>query len=199
MSQIKGSKLTSKIAFVRRAYGDAMVERVIEALPAADQPLLRDVLDIRWYPSALYDRLVQTICRVAANGDETVYDRMGIESADLQLNNIYAAFKRSDLVKMFKNMVPMHAHLNDPARMQVDSSRDDECTIVVTQPRSTRIGCRISRAFYRRVAEIAGAEDVRIRERTCTAEGDDACRFVLHWAHVDTTLTPGAKKPAVVV
>lgn len=159
-----------------------MIDRVVRALPAADQELIREVLDIRWYSSDLYDRLVHAICTVAAGGDEAIYDRMGTESADLQLNNIYAAFKRNDLLKMFRNMVPMHSHLNDPAHMQVDSTRDGECTIIVRQPRSTTTGCRISRAFYRRVAEIAGADDVRVRESTCTAEGDDACRFVVQWA-----------------
>ena len=141
------------------------------------------MIDGQWYPAELYDRLAQAICRVAANGDESVYERMGVESADLQLNNIYAAFKRDDLVKMFRNMVPMHSHLNDPADMQVDSSQDSECTITVRQPKSTEIGCRISRAFYRRVAEIAGGDTVHVHERTCTARGNDACRFVIGWAH----------------
>lgn len=183
MSQIKGSKLTSKLAFVRRVYGEPMVARVVAALPESDRRLIETLLDGRWYPSEMYDRLLEAICRVAAGGDEGVYDRIGVESADLQLNNIYAAFKRDEIVKQMKNMVPMHSHLNQPGHMKVDSSHEGECTIVVTEPKSTPIACRISRAFYRRVAELAGAENVRVSETTCTANGGDACRYVVEWAH----------------
>ena len=182
MTRIKGSKLSSKLVFVRHAYGEETLERVINAMSADDRPLISGVADLRWYPSDLYERLVQTICRVAARGDETVYDRMGAETAEHQLSNIYAAFRRGDLVRTLKNMVPMHSHMNDPGHMEVDSSRNCECTITVTEPRSTAVAsCRISRAFYGRVAELAGAADVHVTERTCTALGNDACRFVIEW------------------
>lgn len=183
VANIKGSKLTSKIAFVRDFYGQATVERVIASLSAADRAQIETLVDLRWYSSDLYDRLAEAICTVAAGGDESVYDQMGNRSAEHQLSNIYAAFKRSDLVKMFRNMVPMHAHLNEGGIMEVDSSHEDECTITVTAPKSTHVGCRISRAFYRRVAELAGAAAVVVDERTCTARGDDACRFVIRWTH----------------
>ncbi len=183
MTRIKGSKLSSKLAFVKHAYGEEMLDQVINTMSTDDRPVISDVLDLRWYPSDLYERLVQTICRVAAHGDEAVYDRMGAETAEHQLTNIYASFRRDDLVKTLKNMVPMHSHMNDPGHMEVDSSRDCECTITVTEPRSAAVeSCRISRAFYGRVAELSGATDVHVTERTCTALGDDACRFVIGWA-----------------
>ena len=64
--------------------------------------------------------------------------------------NIYAAFRRADLLKTLKNMVPMHSHINTPAHMEVQELGGDECTIIVEQPKSSRIACRIARAFYRR-------------------------------------------------
>ncbi|HSP34556.1 MAG TPA: hypothetical protein VLU46_09600 [Thermoanaerobaculia bacterium] len=99
----------------------------------------------------MYDRLLEAICGVAAGGYEGVYDRIGVESAELQRNNIFAAFKRQE---------------------KADSSHEGECTIVVTEPKSTPIACRISRAFYRRVAALAGAENVRV-ETTCTATSNN--------------------------
>lgn len=79
-------------------------------------------------------------------------------------------------------MVPMHSHMNDPGKMEVTAGGPGECTIVVTEPKSTPVGCRVSRAFYRRTVELAGGAAVAVTEATCTARGDDACRFQIRWA-----------------
>lgn len=98
MARIKGSKLTSKLEFLRKVYGDEMVPHVLEALDPEAREALLDVSLLNWYPSELYDWLAAAICRVAARGDETVYDRMGADTAEQQLSGIYAAFRRDDVV-----------------------------------------------------------------------------------------------------
>lgn len=177
MAKVKGSKLSSKFSFLRSEFGEAMAADVLAAMSEADRAELSSIIDLRWYPIELYDRLLHAIVRVAGRGDEAILDRAGAHSAEHQLSNIYSAYKRDELVRMLKNMVPMHSHMNDPGKMEVTTSGPATCTIVVTEPRSTLASCRVSRAFYQRVAEIAGAKDVRVSEPTCTARGDDACRF----------------------
>ena len=182
MSQIKGSKLSSKLEFVRAVYGGPAIDRVIDALPVAERDEMRDIIDLRWYPSEMYDDLVQAICAVLAGGDPAIYDQMGVHTAEHQLSNIYAAFRRQDLIKMIRNMVPMHSHMNTPAHMQVETD-EDSCTIIVDEPKSSTVACRIARAFYRRTAELAGAKGVDVTEETCSSRGDDACRFRVQWTH----------------
>jgi predicted hydrocarbon binding protein len=182
MANVKGSKLSSKLTFVREQFGPAAHETLLARVSAADRAALANVIDLRWYPFELYDRLLRAVVTVFGNGDEALLDRMGAHSAQHQLSNIYAAYKRDELVRMLKNMVPMHSHMNDPGHMQVVTDAGGVCTIVVTEPKSTAAACRVSRAFYKRVAELAGAPNVRVEESTCTARGDDACRFEIRTA-----------------
>ena len=180
MAQIKGSKLSSKLVFLRQQFGESGVERVLAAMSDADRAALKSVIDLKWYPFDLYDRLLGSIVATVGGGKESILDRLGESSADHQLSNIYAAYKRDELVKMFKNMIPMHSHMNDPGQMEVVTTGPAACTIVVAAPTSTPTACRVSRAFYKRVAEISGATDVRVEETTCTGRGDAACRFEIH-------------------
>lgn len=55
---------------------------------------------------------------------------------------------------MLKNMAPMHAHMNDPGKMEVLTPNDATCSIIVSEPKSSAAACRVSRAFYKRVAEL---------------------------------------------
>jgi predicted hydrocarbon binding protein len=180
MANVKGSKLSSKLSFVQQRFGPGAVERVLQVMSASDRAELSNIIDLRWYPFELYDRLLHAITNTNAAGDEAILDQMGAHSADHQLSNIYSAYKRDELVRMFKNMVPMHSHMNDPGRMEVSTAGDATCTITVTEPKSTAAACRVSRAFYRRVAEIAGAKSVRVVEPACTSRGDAACRFEIY-------------------
>lgn len=181
MDQVKGSKLTSKLEFVRHHFGEEALAGVLESLPAEDRAVLGRVLPVGWYELALYDRLIRAVCAVAAGGREEVYDRMGVDSAERQMSDIYGGYLKHDLLKTLENMVPMHAQLNRPGAMAVEAGPGTACTIVVREPRSTAASCRVSRAFYRRVAELSGVTGVEVAERTCTARGDDACRFTVRW------------------
>ena len=180
MANVKGSKISSKITFVKNRAGDAGVERVLKAMSAEDANELRAIIDGRWYPFALYDRVLHVIVREIGGGSEAILDEIGAHSAEHQLTGIYAAYRRDDLVRMLKNMAAMHAHMNDPGRMEVTTHDRSECTIVVTEPKSTEAACRVSRAFYKRVAELAGGKHVRVDEPSCTARGDAECRFEIH-------------------
>jgi predicted hydrocarbon binding protein len=179
-ANVKGSKISSKLAFVEKHYGPQALQQLLGSLSSEDRASLANVIDLKWYPFELYDHVLRAIVSVNAKNDESVLDRIGAHSAEHQLNNIYSAYKREDLIRMFRNMVPMHAHMNDPGQMEVTIGGAAACTIIVTEPRSTASACRVSRAFYKRVAEMAGAKDVRVNETTCTSRGDDACRFEIY-------------------
>ncbi len=48
-SRVKGTKITSKLTFLRKEYGDAMVERVLASLEPADQAKARSALTHKDY------------------------------------------------------------------------------------------------------------------------------------------------------
>ena len=182
MAEVKGTKITSKLEFVRQRFGEETLDRVLASLPDGHAATARHALPIGWYDGAIYDELVEAVCRVAAAGDPAIYDVMGVDSAERQMAGAYGGYLKHDLVRTLESMVPMHGQLNRPAEMAVETSSPGACTIVVRAPRSSAAGCRVSRAFYRRVAELSGVQQVAVTESTCTSRGDEACRFHVRWS-----------------
>lgn len=182
-AQVKGTKITSKLTFLRQEYGEEIVEQVTAALPEEDRARLRVVLDLGWYPQELYGRLLRSIQEVAGDGDPRILERIGYHTAEHQAANAYKVyFKVGDPVKLLEQMVPMHAQLNDPGEMRLERLGDTQVRMVVTAPRSTREGCRVAKAFYRRSLELCGAKQVRVRESHCSARQSDRCEFDIQWS-----------------
>ena len=182
MVRVKGSKISSKLAFVEKEYGPARRADVVAAMSPEDQEALHLVLEVGWYPQDLYARLLETMGRVLAPGDPTFYSRIGRHTAEHQFSHSYKAYRASDLAQMLQNMVPVHSTLNEPGVMTARMEGPDRAVIVVTQPPSTPTICAVSRAFYQRAFELHGATAVSVSEPECTGTGQAACRFEIRWS-----------------
>jgi predicted hydrocarbon binding protein len=181
MANVKGSKISSKLAFVRDEYGDEMVAEVVRSLGPADQESLRMILETGWYPIELYERVIEAICKTAARGDASVYARIGHHSAEEVLTKTYRIFRGRSPLDALNKMVPMHSMMNDPGEMEISSQREGQCTIKILKPRSTKIICSVAYAFYERVVEICGGANVRVSEVKCSARGAVFCQFDITW------------------
>jgi predicted hydrocarbon binding protein len=179
--KVKGTKITSKFAYLERRHGPGAKAAVLAWLSEDDQRVLRMVLDVGWYPQDLYVRLLQAICETVGGGDASVYAAIGEHTADHQFSHIYRAYRASALTETLENMVPVHAKLNDPSGMEVSFDLPGHATIVVTAPHSNPVICAVSLGFYRRSIELHGERDVDVRETKCSGRGDHACQFEIHW------------------
>lgn len=180
MSKVKGSKLSSKLAFVRERYGDEAAAKVTGAMSEEDRSALRLLLEISWYPQELYDRLVETIRDTVGNGDPAILDEIGRHSAKHQLTHLMRTYRAKELEETLRNQEPIHSRVNDPGSMTVDVA-DRRCTIRVREPKSTLTSCRIAKAFYESTVELYGARNVVVKEPECSAKGDPLCRFEIEW------------------
>jgi V4R domain-containing protein len=180
--KVKGSKLTAKFAYLKSRHGEASVGEALATMSAADQKALGLVLDVSWYPQDLYERLLKAIGATVGHGDEAVYTRIGEHSAEHQFSHIFRAYRAAELEETLRNMVPVHAKLNEPSGMQILLPGPGRATIVVSAPRSTPVICAVSRGFYRRTVELHGARDVEVRETTCSGRGEPVCRFEIRWS-----------------
>jgi predicted hydrocarbon binding protein len=189
VSFVKGSKISSKLAFVRDSFGQATLDKVIQSLSLADRAELRMVLDTGWYSLELYDRLLKAICNTAAGGRQEIYARIGRHSAELVLQQTYKAFRAKDPAGVIAKMVPLHSLLNDPGEMEVVSDAPNRCRVLVKKPISTEASCTVARAFYQRIVELCGGESVRVIETKCSGRRDRFCQFEISWqtrAHLTT-------------
>ena len=51
--------------------------------------------------------------------------------------------------------------------------------------RANRLWCSLLAGYYEQTLLTARAFGVRVKELTCAARGDDACRFRLRWLQLD--------------
>jgi len=181
MARVKGSKIVTKLDFVSKVHGAEMRERVLQSLDSADREALGLVLSLNWYRIDLYERVLLAICAVAGGGDVAIYDRMGAHSAAQQFATSFKSLRSTHPLRMLENMVPMHAVLNDPARMEIVEATDTSCCIVVHAPRSNAPNCRVARAFYAATLEQCGCRGVHVSERACSSTGAPYCRFEVRW------------------
>jgi hypothetical protein len=181
MTKVKGTKITSKVAFLKVVHGDDAAARVVASMSAEDQQTLRFILDVGWYPQDLYERLLKAICRTVAAGDADVYRLLGRHSAEHQFSHAYRAYNTADLAESLQNMVPVHARMNDPGAMEVSLDGSTHATILVTAPPSSAVICAVSRAFYERVVELHGGAGVKVEEPECSGRGEHRCRYELSW------------------
>ena len=183
MANVKGTKITSKMAFVRDVYGDEGAEQVARVLSAEDREAVRTALEIGWYPHELYERLLQAVVEGPGRGDEAVLDRIGRHNAERQAGGAYKVYYRSkDPRAVLESMVPMHSMLNDPGAMSVEPRSDGHLSILVEEPPGNALVCRVARAFYQRSVELCGAGSVTVREMECSGLGDPRCRFEVRWS-----------------
>jgi len=182
MSKVKGTKITSKLDFVREVYGDEGEAQVKEALSEEDRVAVRRVLDVGWYPHGLYESVIEAVVRGPAKGDARVLDRLGIHSAERMAEGAYKAYYRTkDPLKVLEGMAPLHGMLNDPGEMSVEVQGEGHLAIVVTAPKGTDAVCRIARAYYQRSVELCGVGGVSVRDVACSGHTGDVCRFEVRW------------------
>lgn len=183
MEKVKGTKVSSKLAYVRDVHGDEVVRAVLAALSEEDRAQVTRVLEIGWYPQELYERLLDALVSTVAGGDERELDRVGAHSAEGQSKGAYSVYFRGkrDPADLLEAMAPMHAMLNDPGEMRVERRSDGHVTLLVNSPRGQVQSCRVARAFYRRAVELSGGRDVTVREVECSGRDAPACRFEIRW------------------
>lgn len=182
MAKVKGTKITSKMEFVRDVYGEEGIQQVLDALDPDDRSQVRRALEIGWYPQDLYDRLILAVVDGPGGGDERILDRMGIFSAERQSEQVYSVYFRSrDPRQVLDSMTPMHRMLNDPGDMAVEHRGDGHLSLVVREPPGNPTSCRVARSFYQRAVELCGVEGVTVREVECSGTDANHCRFEVRW------------------
>jgi hypothetical protein len=180
-ARVKGTKITSKLAFVRHTFGDSIAAEVVASLPAEDRVMLENLVHTEWYSVDLYARVLEAVCTIAADGNLSIYDQIGSYSADHQIQGTYAAFAAEDPMRVLRKSARMHGLLNDPAEMEFEVGGERACALLVREPRSTSVICRVARAFYKRLVERTGVSHVTVDEPFCSGRGAPLCRFEIAW------------------
>lgn len=182
MEKVKGTKITSKLAYVREVHGEEMERALLDALSEDDRRQVIGTIDIGWYPMELYQRVVEAMVEAIAGGDERELDRAGAHAAERQARGAYSVyFRGKGPAELLESMAPMHQMLNRPGEMRVERRAEGHVTLLVSAPSGHTQSCRLARAFYRRAVELCGGREVTVREVECSGRDAAACRFEVRW------------------
>lgn len=184
MSNVKGSNLLNRFAFLRDRFGPAAGKRLIEVLAPEDAARLKPrILATSWYPFDLYNRVDRAICEVFAGGDLNMCREMGADSARRALSGTYRAFLKDGPGPLLQRLAGLHSTFYDEGRMEVTLLDGGRAIIRDTYvPQSTRTNCLVAAGFYRTVVELCGGRAVRVTEGGCSANGASHCLFNVIWS-----------------
>jgi hypothetical protein len=101
--QVKGSTMQYKVEFVARQRGESVAEDLKREF-ANDQ--LFPILDSRWYPFKLYDRLLVRTAELCFAGDIRQLEELSASWASKSLSGIYESYAWGQRLDAFLSRLP---------------------------------------------------------------------------------------------
>ena len=183
MQQIKGAVLKSRLAFAEEHAGKAGVQRVLGALPAADQRILRMLFTSNWYPFALGRALDDAIVRALGGGRTEFFERLGEASAAKNLGSIHSGYLTKGDPHGFLSKSPsIYSLYYETGRREYREVGPKEGVLTTYEAETfSAADCLTVVGWYRKALEMCGVSRPRVVEEECRATGAQVCRYRVRW------------------
>ena len=181
--QIRGTVLRSRLAYVEEASGKDGMARVLAALPAEDQKVLKMVLSIRWYAFELGTRLDEAIVTVLGGGDRRYFEKLGEASASNNLASAHRAYLTKGDAHAFLAKAPqIYRMYYDVGRREYQRTGEREAVLTTYDAETFSVpDCGTIIGWHRKALELCGVSGVRIVEEQCRATGAPTCQYRISW------------------
>lgn len=184
MQQVKGAVLKSRLAFVQDHFGDEGVARVLASLPPDDQPALKSLLTVKWYPFETGQRLDEAIVAICGHGDPTYFKQLGAASADKNLAGVHKSFVTTGDPHAFLSKARViYSMYYETGRREYEKT-GEKSGVLTTYDAETFSApdCLTVVGWHERALVICGATGVSVVEEECRARGGAVCRYRVSWA-----------------
>ncbi|MDY7093071.1 MAG: hypothetical protein SX243_08885 [Acidobacteriota bacterium] len=176
--RVKGSSLTTKLAFVRERAGAEVEQNLRQELRSEGLFL---ILESDWYPYRLFDRLNVLVAEACFGGDLRRLTEVGRHSAHKVLGSTYGVYSGGASFESFLSKVAgLHDRFYSHGEMRHRLGADGRsCTIFLDgAPDYSDSDLYVACGFYAGAAERFGLEGVEHRfERR-----DGGARLLLSWS-----------------
>lgn len=180
--RLKGQLLQSRFEYVRGQHGPRALQRVLQALPAAERERLRDLSREAWYPFRTLVLLDRAIADTLAPGDDGIFVELGRASAR----------HRTEWLGEHAPLVSVHAFLSraaDEHRRFHTFGQGAYRRLGFTQgqiafseyPEVEPTYCLGARGYFMGAVELLSGGPARVEELTCQCRGQPACRYDVRW------------------
>ena len=180
---VKGSVLEVRFRWVEKHHGPPGLDKLLRSLHAEDRALYEKViLASSWYPFGAFVRVNEAIDRAFGAGDLALIPDIARWAADENLPTLYKFFYKVGSVSFILGMASRLWRVNyDAGSLEVDAGDGAAAVRIVDWPEPHRVHCIAVAAWAKRSAELSGASDVTLAEKSCRANGGSACELALTW------------------
>jgi len=182
---VKGSVISSRLAFVRDERDAAAVERVLARVPDAHRAILKGILlPFAWYPFEANESLDFAIAAEFGSGDE-IFLRLGARSADDNLGSASQKLYIRDRnpQALLKNTSAIYGVYYDTGRRDYVKLSETSAVLRTFDSLSfSTADCLTVVGWYERALLMCGGRDVRVVQTKCRVNGDEICEYECVWA-----------------
>jgi hypothetical protein len=181
---VKGSVISSRVAFVRDQRSDAAVDRVLAQVPDDHRAILKGIiLPFAWYPFELNETLDLAIAAEFGMGDE-IFLRLGARSAEDNLGSASQKLYIRDHnpQALLKNTSAIYGVYYDTGRRDYVKVTETSAVLRTFDSLSfSTADCLTVVGWYERALVMCGGRDVRVHQAKCRANGDAICEYECSW------------------
>jgi hypothetical protein len=179
---VTGGSVLSLQVYLTRAYGDAVYDRVLDAMPAElAAPLRGIVMPVKWYPTEAFVAAIETAGNVLAKPD--IFESYGAFAADFEIRTFQRiALRFTSPMYLMDRSGRMWRRYHDTGEWEVWGEGK--------RLRGTLRGfaivnahyCRVLAAWFKRAFEMTGVAGSTVVHPVCRAGGADGCTFEGWWS-----------------
>jgi uncharacterized protein (TIGR02265 family) len=181
--KVKGSVLKSRLEFVRKEFGEAGLDKVLDSLSEEDRKVLGRLVAVTWVDFDVGKRLDDAIVKMVGGGSTRFFERLGEASAEVNLASLHNAFLAPGDPKAFLAKAPQIYRLYYDVGWREYHETGEREGVLTTHEAETfsKTDCLTVIGWYRRALEMCGARNVRIVEEECRSAGGSVCRYRVSW------------------
>ena len=186
--RIKGTSISSLLAFLEGEYGSARLKDFIGTL----DPDLRKrceglVLASAFYPVEELESLARK-ARQHFGGDETFYERSGAHNASFGLTGVHKALiARATPLDFLRAAERSWSQFVDEGVVDANLVGDGKVRLRYEALRGSEVRCARATGFLRRSLELVNAQKLAVLKTACTEKGGAFCEWNITW---DAVLSP---------
>lgn len=186
--KVKGAAILPRFHYLEQHAPKALAPIVSRLPEPFRQQVLQGIFPDVWYPLEHFAALNRSIDAELGDGDGGLYVELGRHSADLILRTIYGGFyERGNPGYLFSRAQSIWDQYYSSGRVDAEMKGNLGVVFAIrdfADPR--RSVCQTVRGWMERSIELGGGIDVRVKELSCAARGDEACVFHGVWAFEDS-------------
>ncbi len=178
--KVKGAVLLSRRAFVCSEYGEDAWKRVLEAMSEESRKQFHGlVLSASWYPFELNAEVDGAIVDVVGGGDLNIFKKIGVKSAQENLNGPHKAFLApGDPIKFLEQSDRIYRFYYDVGYREFEATGSNSGVITTYEAETfSETDCLTVIGWYEEAIKMCGAKRVVMTEEACRARGDANCRY----------------------